>query len=186
MLSWREHGPALPWRGAPGPGERHQHGGRLHLSRVLLRLLPPDLGLGRLGAPGRQRVREEKCRGRSSSSPAVSIAGRQVGLTHVTFPLQTEVTGTVAAPLRFFRAALLGAQSPPLLPIELLPDAGRCGDDVTFLILVRGGRQAPGAAGGGARPALAVAQAGRARLHAGVAAAAHGGGASLGHLACTQ
>ena len=96
------------------------------------------------------------------------------------------MTGAVTAPLRFFRAAFLGTQSPPLLPIELLPDARGCGHHVTFLILVRGGRQTPGAAGSGARSALTVAQPCRARLHTGVTAAAHRGGASLGDLACTR
>ena len=81
---------------------------------------------------------------------------------------------TVATPLRFFRAAFLGAESPPLLPVELLPDAGGSADHVSLLVLVRRGWQTAGTGGGGAGPALTVGTTPWASwLHTGVTAAAH-------------
>ena len=196
MLRREHRALALPGGRAPAAGQRHQHGGGLHLGGVQLPLLPllpgPLLallgggGTRGLAAAGRERVREEEGGGGCPAcSSAVGVAGREVGLAHVPLPLQAEVAGTVTTPLRFLRAAFLGAESPPLLPVELLPDAGGRADHVPLLVLVGSGGETPGTGRGGAGPALAVRPTPGPGLHAGVAPATDGGGAPLGDLACS-
>lgn len=77
-----------------------------------------------------------------SSTPPVKVSvkalprkARRPGSKAAAF--QTEVSGAVASPLGLLSAPILGAQTPPLLAVELLANATRVRHNITFLVFVR-------------------------------------------------